>query len=214
MRGAVALLCGAFLFIVPLSLRADSGSALPPPTFDIPFDDVDPAAMQAEVARQVTTFLQSIQNRWGQSQETVRRSITGEIQRDELEALVYARALSDHGVLEGYDFRDGRLVRGQYLFLQRPVNGLNEFIDYYTAVKRSLIASYGPPEEDQTIWHNDLYQPLPEYWGVAVQIGHLHYAARWETPEGTISIELTGNHHSRLKIEYRSKAFIENAQTA
>lgn len=59
--------------------------------------------------------------------------------------------------------------------------------------------------QDQLVWSNDLYQLLPDYWGVVVQIGHLRYAARWETPEGTISIELTGNHHSRLMIEYQQR---------
>lgn len=212
MRTVFALVLGAILVGLPIELRADSNPLQPGPTIEIPFDD-DPAVMQAEMERQVLTFLRSVQTHLGQSQETIRRSITGPIERDERGTLVYARRLSDHAVLEGYNFRDGGLVRGEYLCLQRPVNGLNEFIDYYAAVKQSLIASYGIPVQDQLVWDNDLYQPLPDYWGVAVQIGHLRYAARWETPEGTISIELTGNHHSRLLIEYRSKDFIENAQT-
>jgi len=33
----------------------------------------------------------------------------------------------------------------------------------------------------------------------------LRYAARRETPDGTISIELTGNHHCRLMIEYQQR---------
>jgi hypothetical protein len=213
MRTVLALVLGAILVGLPIELRADSGPLQPAPTLEIPFDDDDPAVMQAEVGRQVSAFVQSVQTRLGQSQETLRRSIHGTIERDEHGTLIYARKLSDHGVLEGYNFLDGSLVRGEYLILQRPVNGLNEFIDYYAVVKRSLTASYGAPAQDQMVWANDLYQPLPDYWGVAVQIGHLRYAARWETPEGTISIELSGNHHSRLLIEYRSKDFIENAQT-
>jgi hypothetical protein len=213
MRAVLALVLSAVLVGLPTESWADSSPVLPPPTLEIPFDDDDPAVMQAEVGRQVLTFLQSVQTRLGQSQEVLRRSIDGSIERDEHGTLVYARRLSDHTVLEGYNFLDGGLVRGQYLCLQRPVNGLNEFIDYYAAVKQSLIALYGTPAQDQLLWENELYQPLPDYWGVAVQIGHLRYAARWETPDGTISIELTGNHHSRLAIEYRSKDFIEDART-
>jgi hypothetical protein len=175
------------------------------PIHDVPFDDIDPAVIQAEMQRQVLAFLQSMQARFGQTQDTLRRSRAEPIEREDRDTLVYARRLSDHAVLEGYNFLDGGLVRGQFLCLQRPVNGLNEFIDYYAAVKQSLIASYGTPTQDQLVWDNDLYQPLPDYWGVAIQIGHLRYAARWETPEGTISIELTGNHHGRLAIEYRQR---------
>ena len=205
MRTFLTIMLGAVLVGLPIESRADSSPILPAPTLEIPFDDDDPAVMQAEMERQVSTFLQSVETRLGQSRETLRRSITGSLERDEHDTLVYGRRLSDHAVLEGYSFLDGGLVRGQYLCLQRPVNGLNEFIDYYAAVKQSLIASYGTPAQDQVVWDNDLYQPLPDYWGVAVQIGHLRYAARWETPEGTISIELTGDHHSRLAVEYQQR---------
>jgi hypothetical protein len=144
MRSSLQLLvCLAVLGFAQQSW-ADSGTTQVGPTHDIPFDDDDPAVMQAEVERQVLTFLQSVQTRWGQNQETLRRSIAGALERDERGTLIYARRLSDHAVLEGYNFLDGGLVRGQYLCLQRPVNGLNEFIDYYAAVKQSLIASYGP----------------------------------------------------------------------
>jgi hypothetical protein len=83
--------------------------------------------------------------------------------------------------------------------------GLNEFIGYYTSLKQALNAVYGEPKLDRIVWDNDLYQPIPDYWGVAVMIGHLHYHATWETAEGTIALELTGNRHSRLFLEYRTR---------
>ena len=128
----------------------------------------------------------------------------GLIERDEEGKLIYLRNLSDHGVLEGYEFRHESLVRGQYILLQRPINGLNEFVDYYRTLKELLTARYGDPTSDQTVWDNDLYQPVPDYWGVAVLIGHLHYHAAWETPEGAITLELTGNRHSRLFLEHKN----------
>lgn len=209
---AFVLIAG--LLLLPGGLRAETFPAIAASPFDIPFDDVDPAVTQAEVTKQIDAFLQNLDAHWGKDRETIRGRVAGTVEREDGGTLVYARALAEHDVLEGYDFRDGSLVRGQYVVLQRPVNGLNEFIDYYAAVKQSLIASYGAPSLDQTIWDNDLYQPLPDYWGVAVQIGHLRYAASWDTAEGTISIELTGNHHSRLMVEYRSKDFVEASQTA
>ena len=40
-------------------------------------------------------------------------------------------------------------------------------------------------------------------------MGHLRYAASWHTPDGIVTVELTGNHHSRLMIEYRSAASLD-----
>lgn len=205
----VAFLVMSILTGLPVSLRAESVAPLPPPTFDIPFDDIDPIVAQRELNQAVAVFLNRLHAHWGSSPTSLRDSVTGEIERDERETLVVAKYFADHGVLEGYDFREGSLVAGQYLVLQRPVNGLNEFIDYYHAIKTSLTEHYGQPREDLIVWSNDLYQPLPDFWGVAVQLGHLRYTASWTTSDGLVTVELTGNHHSRLTINYRSAASLE-----
>lgn len=194
---------------LPASLNAESVTPLPPPTFDVPFDDLDPVIAQRELNLAVSVFLNRLHAHWGSSPTSLRDTVTGEIERDEGETLVVAKDFADHGVLEGYDFREGSLIAGQYLVLQRPVNGLNEFIDYYQAIKTSLTEHYGQPSEDLIVWSNDLYQPLPDYWGVAVQLGQLRYAASWTISDGLVTVELTGNHHSRLTINYRSAASLE-----
>lgn len=186
----------------------------PAPAFTIPFDDDDPAALQAEVAQQATAFLRRLEAHWGQDAEPLRRTVPGAIERDETNRLVYARGLAAHAVLEGYEFVDGSLVRGRYFVMQRPMNRLNEFIEYYDAVKRALAEAYGMPTHDRMIWENDLYQPVPDYWGVAVMIGYLRYAATWHTPAGTITMELTGDRHSALTIEYRNTRLLENERVA
>ncbi len=208
----LAFLALFMLTVLPASLNAESGSPLPPPVFDVPFDDIDPVVAQAELTQDITVFLHRLTRLWGTAPDTLRGTIAGDVERDERDALVVARQFADHGVLEGYDFREGSLIAGQYLVLQRPVNGLNKFIDYYRALKTSLTDTYGPPAEDRAVWSNDLYQPLPDYWGIAVQMGHLRYTARWETPDGMITIELTGNHHSRLAIDYRSHASLASVR--
>lgn len=209
MRRLLVVLLGLGLAGWPLPIRADPPPAPSPVVSNLPFDE-DSAAKQVEVEQRVLGFLQTLHRHWGRSRDTLRETVTGTIEQDEQDTLIYSRTLADHGILEGYEFRDGTLVRGRYLILQRPVYELNEFLDYYSAVKRALTASYGIPVQDQTVWENDLYQPLPDYWGVAIQLGHLRLAASWETPEGTLSLELTGNHHSKLAVEYRSTAFIGN----
>jgi hypothetical protein len=44
-----------------------------------------------------------------------------------------------------------------------------------------------------------------------VMIGHLRFHASWNTVDGTIALELTGNRHSRLSLE--SCTTREEAQT-
>lgn len=211
MRSLFAPVLGAMLIGITPFAWANPEDVPAPPTFTIPFDEEDEATLQAEVTKQVLTFLQTVQAHWGQDPETLRLSVAGTVERDEEGKLIYLRNLSDHGVLEGYEFRHETLVRGQFILLQRPLNGLNEFIGYYRTLKEQLTAAYGSPTNDQVVWDNDLYQPVPDYWGVAVLIGHLHYHAAWETADGTITLELTGNRHSRLFLEYRSRS--EGART-
>jgi hypothetical protein len=205
MRDLMALVLGVSLAGFTSIAWANPEDVPAPPTFTIPFDEEDEATLQAEVTRQVLTFLQTVQTHWGQHPEALRLSVGGLVERDEEGKLIYLRNLSDHGVLEGYEFRHESLVRGQYILLQRPVNRLNEFIEYYRTLKELLIAKYGSPANDQTVWENDLYQPVQDYWGIAVLIGHLHYHAAWETAEGTVTLELTGNRHSLLFLEYKNR---------
>jgi hypothetical protein len=204
MRGLIALMLSSMLAGFAPFAWAHPEDALAPPTGKVPFDEKDQATLQAEVTKQVLTFLQRVEAHWGQQPEALRLSVAGTVERDGEGKLIYLRNLADHGVLEGYEFHHESLVRGQYVLLQRPLNGLNEFIGYYRILKEQLTTTYGSPTNDRTVWDNDLYKPVPDYWGVAVLIGHLHYHATWETADGTITLELTGNQHSRLFLEYRS----------
>lgn len=209
MRCLPSCLLGFLLLTAPPLAGASPETV---PTADLPFDDVDPVLAQAEVARQIEAFVKSLEAQWGASRDAVRERRPADLQREDDGALVYAHTLFDHGVVEGYEFRQGVLVRGEFLLLQRPVNGLNEFIQYYLTVKERLTGTFGPPDDDRTTWHNDLYQPLPDYWGIAVQLGHLRYAATWTIPGGVLVLDLSGQHHSRLMLEYRSPAFADQGR--
>jgi hypothetical protein len=203
MHGWILLLIGLMIFL-PTRGRGELPEFGPPPA-SAPFDDIDEATLQAEVTQRALAFLDTLRRHWGQGPERMRNVVAGPIERDEESALIYLRNVHDHGVLEGYEFRKGSLARGQYVIIQRPLNGLNEFIGYYTALKQALSTAYGKPASDRVIWDNDLYHPLPDYWGVAVMIGHLRYQAVWETSEGTLTLDLSGNRYSRLSMEYRAR---------
>lgn len=199
------LLLISITLLAPASGHGELADSGPPPAH-APFDDLAEATLQAEVTTQALAFLDRLQHHWGQSPDRLRTVVTGvPSEREDDNALIYLRNLHDHGLLEGYEFQKGSLARGQYVMIQGPLNGLNEFIGYYTALKDALSAAYGTPELDRVVWDNDLYHPLPDYWGVAVMIGHLRYHAAWETAEGTLTLDLSGNHYSRLSIEYRMR---------
>src|SRR5574342_99126 len=91
---AVALLC---LLSEPThEALADPLNTLPPPTYDIPFDDQDEAATQATVAQEVLTFLITAQSYQGQNQGALRGAVTGELVRDDQGKMIYSRTLADH----------------------------------------------------------------------------------------------------------------------
>jgi hypothetical protein len=203
-RALLLLLLLSWLGWFGPAAQADSPEPLDPPVASIPFDDIDETVLRREVATQALTFLHRLQSHWGQGQHSLNSAVADLLRDDQPGRLVYQRNLSDHTVLEGYEFRRDALIRGQYLVLQGPLNGLNEFIGYYQILKQTLTDSFGVPAEDRVVWENDLYQPVPDYWGVAVMIGYLHYHATWETPEGRVMLELTGDRHSRLLLDYTS----------
>jgi hypothetical protein len=205
-----AFLLMTLMTLIPGTGRTEVADFSPPPA-NAPFDGIDEAALQAEVTRQVLAFLETLHGHWGEGQERLRTSMSGALEREEEGSLIYLRNIHEHGVLEGYEFPKGSLARGRYVLVQRPLNGLNEFIGYYSALKAALSDAYGTPSQDDVIWNNDLYVPLPDYWGVAVMIGHLRYHATWTTAEGTLTLDLSGERYSRLSIEYRARG--ENAQT-
>ena len=201
MRGWIFLLL-SLMTLVPASGRGEVADFSPPPP-NAPFDDVDEITLQAEVTRQALAFLDTLQRHWGEGQDRLRTAVSGAAEREEDNSLIYLRNIHEHGVLEGYEFWKGSLARGRYVVVQRPLNGLNEFIGYYTAIKAALTAAYGAPTQDDVIWENDLYSTLPDYWGVAVMIGHLRYHAAWKTADGTLILDLSGNRYSRLSMDYQ-----------
>jgi hypothetical protein len=201
MRGWVVLLV-SMTVLLPASGRSELPELAPPPP-TASFDDIDEATRQAEVTRQALGFLDILHQHWGEGPDRLRAVLARPVEREETDALIYLRNMEEHGVLEGYEFHKGSLTRGRYVLIQGPLNGLNEFIGYYATLKAALNTAYGGPSSDRVVWNNDLYSRLPDYWGVAVMIGHLRYQASWETADGTLTLDLSGNRYSRLSLEYR-----------
>src|SRR4029077_5538856 len=70
---------------------AHSVDALTPPIVTIPFDEEDQATLQAEVMKQVLTFLQRVEAHWGQQPEALRLSVAGTVEHDGEGKLIYLR---------------------------------------------------------------------------------------------------------------------------
>jgi hypothetical protein len=64
--------------LVPVSGRGEL-PAFGPPAAAAPFDDIDDAALQAEVTRQALAFLDTLQRHWGQGPERLKRVVAGPI---------------------------------------------------------------------------------------------------------------------------------------
>ncbi len=91
-----------------------------------------------------------------------------------------------------YDFADGKLFGGGYVFIEEHTNK-NDYISDYNNVKEILTREYGSPTIDSTEWRNDLYKNDPQYWGLAISKGHLIYLNTWETQTTEIVLILGGD---------------------
>jgi hypothetical protein len=81
-----------------------------------------------------------------------------------------------------YDFRDGKLWRGQYsydaLHEPDPMTIFQRAADFKIALEKI----YGKPTKDVLIWKNLRYRNYPHLLGSALRSGHLEIQTTWELP--------------------------------
>ena len=127
---------------------------------------------------------------WGMEKVVVKATEFGEPIEDRDDLLVYSDVVGgDMDVLVAYNFSDGRLVSGKYLFLTKHPDK-NDYIADYKRVKETLTLKYGSPKSDEELWHNHLYKDDTEKWGLAVSLGHLAYRSKWETKTTEVILAL------------------------
>lgn len=142
--------------------------------------------------------------RWGMSREQVTASeSSGEAQKF-TNGLIYKDVLATHKVLVAYIFVTDKLVRTKYIIDEKHSNKTEFYLDY-KSLQKLLIAKYGEPSEDETVWLDDLYQDKPDSWGLAASIGHVTFYTQWDRPETSIFLFLNGdNYKIEFGIEYSS----------
>jgi len=144
---------------------------------------------------------------WGMSADQVRKLEQGEPVHDKDDVIGYSTSVVGLDCWAAYFFVDDKFVRGRYVINEAHSN-LNDFINDFENLKQALSKKYGQPSFDNKNWRNDLYQDDFDKWGFAISLGHLVYAASWETEDSDIYLSLTGeNYETSLLIEYASKAF-------
>jgi len=119
--------------------------------------------------------------------------------------LTYSDVVAGIACTVAYIFADGQLVRAKYIETAGHSNN-NDYISDYETLQSAVIKKYGDPSQNETFWKNDLYKSDPQEWGMAVAVGHLVKASRWETSRTVIGLILEGdNYDVTLSLEYMSK---------
>ena len=143
---------------------------------------------------------------WGMSVAEVISSEESKPIKEEPDAVMFKDRISGIDAIILYIFVQNRLVRAKYIFTDEHTNK-NDYIDDFKNIKGVLAQKYGRPSEDNVLWRNDLYKDDHDEWGMAISVGHLMYAAKWESPGTSIIHLLYGENYDVTHIvEYSSKA--------
>lgn len=131
--------------------------------------------------------------RWGMSPEEVgaKGTVTDPTQRTHL---VMAKECKVAGFpcIAGYGFLDGKLAKGVYTFVQTHSEP-SDFLQDYKDLRDGLVAKYGDPIVDQTLWKKDTFKDDPGNWGLAVAMGQMVKVALWKTNRTNIQLGLMGD---------------------
>lgn len=143
--------------------------------------------------------------KWGMSVDEVKKAEGGEPSQSQDNVLLYEDTVAGMSAYVVYIFAKGKLVRAKYTFTESHMNDTDHISDYEN-VKEILINKYGEPDNDRTIWKNDLYKNDPQYYGTALSMGHLVYYCEWKNDDVAIVAWLSGdNFDVSHQVEYQSE---------
>lgn len=138
--------------------------------------------------------------KWGMSIDEVKATEDLTITSEDSSGLVYnSTNISGLSAIPMFAFENGSLYRGVYKFDVYHTD-MNQYIEDYNNIHDALIEKYGTPDDDQTIWENDLYKNDKDDWGLAVYLGDLSFASRWNTDTTEIMLFLQGSVSKDLEL--------------
>ncbi len=111
----------------------------------------------------------------------------------------------------GYVFKDGKLIKGAYLF-EESFENPDDYILSYEKIKNSMISDLGPPSLDEIKWVDEGLSQQ-EVSGTEVCEGKVIYKSEWVEGDTFVTLLLEGaNDKCRQGIVFESKSnyLIEN----
>lgn len=180
----------------------------------------DQIVNEQEVKQQVPSGSEKYDFRktnWGMSKEEAKATEDKKPSNEDDTIIIYENVeIIGRNFFCSYHFMQNKLYSSHYsigTILGEVHTNKNDYIDDYESLKKLITKKYGKPEKDAVIWKNDLFKNNKQDWGTAISIGHLSYAALWETPTTEIGVALGGNNYEIwLSVGYDSKKLREWAK--
>lgn len=119
-----------------------------------------------------------------------------------LDVLRYKDTVKEMDCWVEYIFKENRLIKAKYIFLEDH-DYKNVYFSDYRKVKEFLTEIHGQSPLTNVNWMNPAHKDDYSKWGLAVSLGHLEYSAIWNLPESEIVLRLFGkNNEIKLLVEY------------
>ncbi len=148
---------------------------------------------------------------WGMTPDEVKLTETGTPITDNENLVLYKETFLDMPTKMGYIFKNGKLIKGAYLF-QESYENPDEYIVTYEKIKSTLIKDFGPPSLDEIKWLDEGASEQ-EASGQSVCEGKVLYKSEWVELDTMILLLLEGaDNKCRQGIVFESKSnyLIEN----
>lgn len=142
---------------------------------------------------------------WGMTKQQVKVSENSALIEERDKVIFYNVKVAGFDAVLGYEFVENKLCDAMYIFIEEHSNETQYINDFFT-LKELLTDKYKEPIIDDIVWKNDLYRNDPQYYGLAVSIGHLSLLSKWETENTMIDLILWGdNFEINMGLRYASK---------
>ena len=156
------------------------------------------ASSGAEAATDIRGFV------WGVTKEEVRRFEKATFYKEEGDSLFFLEQPDYFRRMVRYDFREGKLFRMRYEYLEFFMPEANDVIGRYIDLKHSLEEKYKTPAKDEMVWKDKTYLRFPQYWPRAFMRRDLAFRSVWEFPDTRIVME-TYHEDAPYKLYYEAE---------
>jgi hypothetical protein len=145
------------------------------------------------------------QAKWKMTQNQVLRLEGNPIVKEKsngLDVLRYKDTVKEMDCWVEYIFKEDRLIKAKYIFLEDH-DYKSQYFGDYRKVKEFLTEVHEQSPLTNINWMNPTHKDDYSKWGLAVSLGHLEYSAIWNLSDSEIVLRLFGNNNEvNLLVEY------------